>query len=264
MPEPPLALGLTTATVRAILGGESTAAGRAEHVARRLGEAIRLGLLLDGERLPPEARLAEQFGVATVTLREALAVLRSQGLVVTRRGRGGGSFVRSRAPVAAGGIPSRLRRLSTHEIRELGDHRIAISGTAARLAAERALPDEVEELRRQADRLRSAETVSERRRADSQFAIEVAAAAQSTRLTGEEMRLSAEVGDLLWFDLDDDAHAAAVRSRLRLVDAVGRGSARRAQHLAEAHVAADTKRLLRLRLTALDDAPRPAPVEEPA
>src|SRR5438445_33045 len=83
------------------------------------------------------------------------------------------------------------------------DHRAAISGAAARLAAERALPDEVEGLRAQAARLRTAETVSERRRADTQFTLGVAAAAQSTQLAGEEMRLRAELGDLLWFDLGE-------------------------------------------------------------
>ena len=69
--------------------------GRAETVARRLAKAIRLGLLLDGERLPAESHLAGQFGVSTVTLREALASLRQMGLVETRRGRRGGSFVRA-------------------------------------------------------------------------------------------------------------------------------------------------------------------------
>src|SRR5882762_5568563 len=67
--------------------------GRAEAVTRRLTDAITLGLLADAEQLPSETELASQFGVATVTVREALVALRQQGLVETRRGRGGGSFV---------------------------------------------------------------------------------------------------------------------------------------------------------------------------
>ncbi|MGZ4545276.1 MAG: GntR family transcriptional regulator [Blastococcus sp.] len=258
MRETPSSLGLTTATARAILGPDAGTAGRAEHVAGRLGEAIRLGLLLDGERLPAEPQLAEQFGVATVTLREALAVLRAQGLVVTRRGRGGGSFVRLTPAEPSDSLPDRLRRLSTQDIRELGDQRGAVSGTAARLAAERALPDEVEGLRQQAQRLSAATSASERRRADTQFTIEVAAAAQSSRLTAEEIRLRAEIGDLLWLHLSDADHAASVRSRVRLVDAIGRRDARRARALAEKQVATDTERLLRLRLT-LPDPPSTVP-----
>lgn len=249
MGEPPAALGLTTATARAILADGPAGASRSEEVALRLGEAIRVGLLLDGERLPAEPALAEQFGVATVTLREALAALRAEGLVQTRRGRGGGSFVRTRRPLEDDALPPRLHELTTQDLRELGDLRCAVSGAAARLAAERALPDEVDGLRRQAERLRAAGTVSERRRADTQFTLEVAAAAQSARLTREELRLRTEIGDLLWLGHTEADHRSAVRSRLRLVDAIARRAGGRARELAEEHVAADTERLLRLRLT---------------
>ena len=68
-------------------------AGRAEQVARRLADAILLGVLTPGERLPNEAELARRFGVALVTAREGLGMLRQAGLVETRRGRDGGSFV---------------------------------------------------------------------------------------------------------------------------------------------------------------------------
>src|SRR5437016_4283084 len=71
--------------------------GRAEAVTRRLVDAITLGLLSDAEQLPSESELAGRFGVSTVTVREALVALRQLGLVETRRGRGGGSFVRAPA-----------------------------------------------------------------------------------------------------------------------------------------------------------------------
>ena len=63
------------------------AAGRAEEVVFRVGQAIQLGLLNDGEQLPPEAEFAGQLGVSAMTLREALAILRQRGLVETRRER---------------------------------------------------------------------------------------------------------------------------------------------------------------------------------
>lgn len=254
-----LGVGLTTATARTILGSGQPS-GRAEQVAQRLGGAIRLGLVLDGERLPPEVQLSEQLGIATVTLREALAALRKEGLIVTRRGRGGGTFVRSPQPDPTDSPPLRLLDFSTHDLRELGDHRAAISGMAAQLAAQRALPDEVTNLYQQVERLRGADTASHRRRADTQFTIEVAAAAQSSRLAREELALRAEVGDLLWLERSDADHEASVRSRTELVDAISRSDAQRSRQLAEAHVAADTTRLLATRLE-LDD-PRghgPAP-----
>ncbi|MGH3273334.1 MAG: GntR family transcriptional regulator [Streptosporangiaceae bacterium] len=252
-PDRPLTVGLTTATARAILG-DVEQGGRAEQMAQRLGQAIRLGLILDGEQLPPETQLSDQLGIATVTLREVLATLREQGLVVTRRGRAGGTFARAPLDDRPGALPQRLREFSTQDIQELGDHRSAISGTSARLAAERALPGEIDSIQRQVDRLRNAITISERRRADTQFNIEVAAAAQSSRLTREELRLRAEIGDLLWLRSTDADHEDAVRSRGRLIDAIRRREAEQARELAEQYVAADTRRLLQLRLGLYEDA----------
>jgi DNA-binding FadR family transcriptional regulator len=244
---------LTTAAAQTLLAPLEESGGRAELVARRLGDAIQVGLLLDGERLPAEPQLAAQLGVSIMTLREALAALREQGLVSTRPGRGGGSFVRAPADL---GAP--LERFSTNELRDLGDQRSAISGAAARLAAERALPEEIRQLEEQVQRLQVAATPSERRRADTQLTIAVAAAAQSPRLTREDARLRAEVGDLLGLQLGDIHHDALVRDRRRLVDAIAKRKPERARKLAEQHVAEETERLIGLRLELTGAGARPA------
>ena len=124
--------------------------GRAGTVARRLAQAITLGLLLDGECLPAESELASQFGVSPVTLREALAMLRDMGLVETRRGRQGGSFIRAPDQAQAGYLEPQLRLLSLHELQDIGDHRAAVAGAAARLASQRALDSDVHTLREHA------------------------------------------------------------------------------------------------------------------
>src|SRR5690348_17511779 len=59
----------------------------------RLAQAIKLGLVQVGERLPPERDLAEQLQVSRVTLREAIRALREAGFLESRRGRTGGTFV---------------------------------------------------------------------------------------------------------------------------------------------------------------------------
>ncbi len=46
-----------------------------------------------GDRLPNEAELIERFGMAKGTVREATRILEAQGLIKTRTGPGGGSFV---------------------------------------------------------------------------------------------------------------------------------------------------------------------------
>ena len=223
--------------------------GRAETVARRLTQAIGLGLLLDGERLPAESELAEQFGVSPVTLRGALATLRSIGLVRTRRGRGGGSFVQAPADRESGHLQGLLGLMSLHEIRDIGDHRVAISRAAAGLAATRAVDNDIAVLEEYAGRLGSATTLTERRRADARLHVEIAAVAQSPRLVRAEMDLWSEVGDLVWLPVTASEIMAIDGEHGDLIAAFRERNAERAQEIAVRHVCAETDRMLALRLT---------------
>ncbi len=84
---------------------------RGEEIARRLRHAIELGVLEDGAQLPSESELAARMRVSTLTLRAALAELRHLGLLETRRGKGGGSFVQGehrRHRQGAAGHPCRI------------------------------------------------------------------------------------------------------------------------------------------------------------
>jgi GntR family transcriptional regulator, transcriptional repressor for pyruvate dehydrogenase complex len=226
---------------------------RSELVARRLTDAIGLGLLPDAEQLPGESDLAAIFGVSTTTIREALSALRQRGLIETRRGRRGGSFVRARGETSTEIVRGRLGELSLAQLRDLGDHYAAIAGTSARLAAERATPEDVDRLRGVCDALETAEGAGARRRADGQFHIEIAATAQSTRLYRAEVSLQAEVGTLLWLAFgDDESHRGTVRSCRTVVDAIARADGEAARAAAEERVADSTARLIDLRL-AMED-----------
>ncbi|MDF1595059.1 MAG: FadR/GntR family transcriptional regulator [Acidimicrobiia bacterium] len=65
----------------------------AELIASKLRRRIVRGELVEGDALPSEATLMEQFGVSRPTLREAFRVLESEGLVTIRRGARGGARV---------------------------------------------------------------------------------------------------------------------------------------------------------------------------
>jgi GntR family transcriptional repressor for pyruvate dehydrogenase complex len=225
-------------------------AGRVDAVVDRLTRVIDLGLIGDGEQLPPETELAAQLGVSTVTLREGLAVLRQQGLLETRRGRTGGSFVRARPRSIASRVRSRLAAMSTHELRDIGDLHVAIAGATARLAAERAGADQIERIGRLVKELASAEGIGARHRADARFHIEVAAAAQSVRLTKVETELQTEVGDLLWLPLLDESayHQAAVNQHELIATAIRRRYANAAWSRAEEHARGEIARLIELHL----------------
>jgi GntR family transcriptional repressor for pyruvate dehydrogenase complex len=66
----------------------------AEQIAEQLRSAMIEGALTPGDRLPPEPELAVGFGVSRSTVREAMKILRGQGVVDTARGAKGGHFVR--------------------------------------------------------------------------------------------------------------------------------------------------------------------------
>ncbi|MFH9937763.1 FadR/GntR family transcriptional regulator [Streptomyces murinus] len=222
---------------------------RVDTVVRRLGDAIELGLLADGEQLPGESELAGQLGVSTVTLREALMALRQQGLLITRRGRGGGSFVSLPELPAEERLRTRLRGWSTEELRDLGDHWAALSGAAARLAAQRTEPEDLIQLRRTADELTRAQGAATRFRLYGRFHVELAAAAQSARLTREQLALQGEVGALLCLVLADDSCREEVADRQRgLISAVQDGDHATAGTLAERCVREPVARLVAVRL----------------
>ncbi|RSN50734.1 GntR family transcriptional regulator [Actinomadura sp. WAC 06369] len=66
-------------------------------IADTLREGIRDGSLPPGSRLPTMAQLRRAHGVSEIVARQAIGVLRGEGLVETRRG--GGTVVRIRPPV---------------------------------------------------------------------------------------------------------------------------------------------------------------------
>ena len=66
-------------------------------IAEALRDDVTSGRLAEGTRLPSEAQLMSDFGAARGTVRQALALLRAEGLISTEHGRG--AFVRSRPPV---------------------------------------------------------------------------------------------------------------------------------------------------------------------
>ena len=68
-----------------------------KQIADALRTAIQTGALEPGARLPSEQELIDAHGVARGTIRQAVNLLRSEGLVRTEHGRG--TFVRDRPPV---------------------------------------------------------------------------------------------------------------------------------------------------------------------
>ncbi|KKC24568.1 FadR/GntR family transcriptional regulator [Sphingomonas sp. SRS2] len=108
----------------------------AEMVAAQIRNAIVRGELADGDVLSNEANLIAQFAVSRPTLREAIRILESEGLVEVSRGaRGGARVSLPNAELVARSVGMTLQsRGSTLE--DVYQARVIIEPPSARLAAE--------------------------------------------------------------------------------------------------------------------------------
>jgi DNA-binding FadR family transcriptional regulator len=124
------------------VGGRSNAEAvrvpkTAELVARQIRNAIIRGELTDGDTLPAEAHLIAEFEVSRPTIREAVRILESEGLVTVARGARGGAKISSPnygMIARAAGITLQSQGVSIGDLYEM---RTLIEPPAARLVAER-------------------------------------------------------------------------------------------------------------------------------
>jgi GntR family transcriptional repressor for pyruvate dehydrogenase complex len=116
-----------------------------ELVLEQLRTALALGRFRAGDTLPRERDLAEMLQVSRPPVREALAVLASEGVIEIRRGRGGGLFVTGRSVDGASKV--KLLRENRERLRETFEYRIVIESAGARYAAQRRTRSELTDLR---------------------------------------------------------------------------------------------------------------------
>ncbi|MER8044004.1 FCD domain-containing protein [Streptomyces sp. NPDC094032] len=166
-----------------------------EEALEQILQIVRLGLVPGGERLPAERELADRMGISRVTLREVLKVLQEQGLVESRRGRYGGTFVLQR-PQTADEAELR-RRIAAVDVEDTLRFREVLEVGAAGLCAAHGLDDEG------AERLRTALTAThdaplgDYRRQDTLLHLTLAELSGSPTLTAQYAAVRATVNDLL-------------------------------------------------------------------
>jgi DNA-binding FadR family transcriptional regulator len=223
------------------------AEGAVEQIVRRLGEAIGAGVLAPGERLPSEVELAAQLGVAPMTLRQALQILRDAGFVETRRGRTGGSFVRDDPPAA---LVSGAELPTRGALRDLTDWRRAISGEAVALASVRAEPSERAAIVEAAAATeRAVGKFTAFRLADARFHIAIAEASHSRRLIAAETQIQVDTAEMLRFVPGPRlARAVSQAGHGPIVAALADGDADAARAAMERHVEGTYDWIVGLRL----------------
>jgi GntR family transcriptional repressor for pyruvate dehydrogenase complex len=114
---------------------------------RRIQAMILEGNFAAGARLPSERQLAGQLGVSRASLREAVSILETMGLVRVEPGRG--TFVVADTEGWGTVVPMPIWRFrSRYTLRDVYQLRHLVESYAARLAAMAARDEDIAELRR--------------------------------------------------------------------------------------------------------------------
>lgn len=129
-----------------------TVARASSSVAEQIRSAIVTGRLHEGERLPPERELAEQFGVSRVTVRDALRALEAIGLVEVRVGARGGAFVTAPTGSHIGKTMAAMMMMQAVSPEDIVEARLIVELGTITLACARATDDDLAQLREACDR----------------------------------------------------------------------------------------------------------------
>lgn len=137
------------------------------------------GELRVGSQLPPERDLAIRLGVSRGAVREAIRMLRAQGIVESAPGPGRGTRITAGHTGALGKLLKLHLAVASMSVPDLTETRIALERSAASLAAMRR---DSEALLRLEDLLAGMDAEHERElynQLDTQFHVEIAAIAQN-------------------------------------------------------------------------------------
>lgn len=221
------------------------AATRGDEIADRLITALAVGEYLPGARLPPERELAVSLGVGRTAVREAIGRLVSLGLLETRRGRHGGSFVTRQWERSSEQAVQRSLGARWASLRDLRETLCLLHGAVARSAAENRTDDDVVTLGERLDAFRAAASGNASQAADAALHAAICAAAHNAVLTGllaeAEARLNLAAPSHPWGPVDgvQAMEARALADHERLVGLIVGGDANDADAVARRHVRID-------------------------
>jgi DNA-binding FadR family transcriptional regulator len=214
-----------------------------QDVVQQIQQAIVDGRLKRGERLPAEREMVEMFQTGRGTLREALRVLEQKGLIEIRLGVNGGAVVKVVGSEQINENLALLLQTQQVSLDHLAEFRVGIEGHVSALAALRAQPSDISELK---GIVAEAETYCESTashrddliRADERFHMALA------RITGNPLyRFILEtVHDNIhrYYDRYLSMEEAELRENYRdlcnMAEAVENGDAEEARRLSQDHV----------------------------
>lgn len=210
-----------------------------QDIVQQIKSNVFAGKLKPGDRLPSEKELAEQFGLSRITVRDALRILESQGLVSIKVGAGGGAFVTNPSETSASELVTDLLRLQRASTRELVEARLVIETSIVTYAAERATAADLAEMQKAIDAARASRAAGVSRftphSVDFHIALALAAKNQVLLFTVNSFRtLFYETLEKLM--PDDEMAVRAIEDHQLVLDAIAAHDAERARKLMRDHL----------------------------
>lgn len=238
-------------------------------VAESLAERIRSGGLRPGAQLPTEVELCKEYDVSRTVVREAVARLRSDGMVIPQQGRG--MFV-SEAPSPRTFSISDEALRSLPETIALLELRLSVEVEAAGLCAERRTETEAASIRRLMEQTdaRHDDPSATQIHYDYDFHLTVAKATRNELMHGFLVYLRPlivprfQLGHIVGPDLKEAYYARIHAEHETIVGAIERKDGPGARKAMRAHLANSLERMRALALAAgidKSDAPRRHAIE---
>ncbi|SPB13169.1 GntR family transcriptional regulator [Caballeronia novacaledonica] len=218
---------------------ERKSSGLADRIYSDILNSIVEGEFKEGDRLLTEHALAERFATSRPTVREALARLRADGIIVTRRGSG---TVVGRRPDPDVRRFAPLETLS--DIRRCYEFRIVTESGAAELAASKAEDDDIHAIRDAWDQMERVVETAQGIGAKEDFAFHLAVARASknqffiTALSfiEEQIEVSMNLSRNLSFVMTLERQRVVQREHLEVLEAIRARDAARAGKAMKAHL----------------------------
>jgi GntR family transcriptional repressor for pyruvate dehydrogenase complex len=221
-----------------------------EAIVKQIRNLIRTERLHPGDRLPSERDLGERMGVSRVTVREALRVLETSGLVEIRVGARGGAFVTTPTSSSIGTGLADLISLSPLTATEVTEARQVFELGIIPIVVDRATDDDIAELREMVRRHRAALRNNEYVMSMSaDFHVRVAACTHNAAI---EMLVQSFHGPLLMSLREAQVAAPLMGHRgsnehRDFVDAVAARDPARAEEIMRAHLGRTARRVARVK-----------------
>ena len=150
-----------------------------ESVIDQIMDLVKRNELKPGDKLPPERELAEKLSISRNSLREAFRVLESRGLIKSKPGEG--RFIREIRNNSHNNTENIILSLEKSSILELLEAREIFEVKIAKIAAQRAIPEDIELIERALNKMNEEEGLKDDKKteSDTEFHLAIAGASHN-------------------------------------------------------------------------------------